>query len=113
MPSRYTHQTRTPRAVHNPIASIPLLRPAHKVLGWTEAQKATFCLTRDRNNLACAEQRYASASAALGCANQHFHARRRLQAEAMRSINAARRLLRKCRASLAASLAAAPAALAS
>jgi hypothetical protein len=113
MSSRYGYQTRNPRAVYNPIASIPLLRLAHEVLGWTEVQKATFCLARDRQNLACAEERYASACAALGRANQYRFARRRLQADAMRSIDAARRLLRECRASLAASLAAAPAALAS
>jgi len=79
MPSRYTYQTRNPRAAHNPIASIPLLRPAHEVIGWTEAQKATFCLARDRNNLAAAEERYASACAALGRANKHRFARRRLR----------------------------------
>ena len=29
MTSSYTYQTRNPRAVHNPIASMPLFRPAH------------------------------------------------------------------------------------
>jgi hypothetical protein len=86
---------------------MPLFRPAHEVLRWTADQKAAFCLARDTNNLACAEARYRGACAFLGRANQHRYARRRLQADAMRVINSARRTLRAARAALASSLAAA------
>ena len=105
----HSFQARNPATLRNPMASIPLLRPVHTVLGWTEAQKATFCLARDRNNLASAELAYAGACAGLAAANKMGGMKRFWQAKAFRSINQARAALRRARAALAATLAAAPA----
>ena len=104
--STHGHATRNQAALFAPLPKLSV-RPAHIVLGWTDAQKATFELGRDRNDLAAGEARYASACAALGRANKHRYSRRQLQAQAMRAINSARRVLRQARAALAASLAAA------
>jgi hypothetical protein len=79
--------------------------PAARVLRWTPEQTARFELSRDSQNLRCAEERYASARAQLGKANRSpFRAYR--QAEAMRAINGARASLRRAKAAYAASLAA-------
>jgi hypothetical protein len=90
-------------------ASFPKLtiRPAAQVLGWSDDQKAAFCLARDTQNLAGAEAGYRAACAALGRANRLRSVMRGYwQAHAMRQINAARASLRRARAALAASVAA-------
>jgi hypothetical protein len=85
------------------------VRPLHAVFGWTEAQKADFNLSRDRNALASAEANFAAACELLGRANKRKGLRRMQQAAAMGCINRARAELRRARAALATSLAAVPA----
>lgn len=104
--STFSYQARRPGMLMTPLASIPLIRPAHQILGWTAAQKAVFCVDRDTNNLACAELAYAGARAALGAANRMKSMRRYWQAKAMTGLNVARGALRRARLALATSLAA-------
>ena len=103
MASSYSYQTRNPRAVANPLRSIPSFRPASAVLGWTEAQKAAWCLERDTTGMAAAESAYAAACAALGKANRLKAMRRHWVAKAFQLINQRRAQLRQARLSLAAS----------
>jgi hypothetical protein len=105
MRQTYTYTSRNPAARYNPVASIPLFKPVHKVMGWTDAQKAEFCVQRDRNNLAMAEQAYTAARGGLGAANRMGGMKRFWQAKAMRHLNSARAALRAARRALAASLA--------
>jgi hypothetical protein len=67
MHQSYRNHTTIAEPLRNPFSHLPLSRPASDVLPWTAAQSAQFCLSRDRNNLAAAEQNYA-ACAALGLA---------------------------------------------
>ena len=101
----HSYQARRPALLASPMASIPLFRPVHTVLGWTDAQKAEFCVERDRNNLVMAEQAYTAARAGLGAANRMGGMKRFWQAKAMRHLNSARASLRAARRALAASLA--------
>jgi hypothetical protein len=103
MPSPYSYHSSNPRAATNPLASIPLFRPRETVLGWTDAQKATWALQRDTNNLAVAEAAYAHACTQLGVANRRKSMRRTHVANAFRYINARRAILRAARKALAAS----------
>ncbi len=90
----------------SPFSHPPLFRAAADVVGWTDAQAALFCLQRDRNNLAAAEQNYTAACAALGSANRMNGSMRRYwQGQAFRTINARRKQLREARVALAGSLA--------
>ncbi len=106
----YSYQTSNPRAATNPLRSMPLIRPAHLVMGWTVEQKATFSLQVARNNLAAAETNFAAACAALGAANKLRSMRRYWQGKAMRTLNGRRAQLRQARAALAAALVGATAA---
>jgi hypothetical protein len=84
-------------------ASVPFqARPAHEVMGWTDGQKAAWCIARDRNALAAAAANYAAACAALGQANRHQNkALRRINvAAAFRMINWARADMRAARKAL-------------
>ena len=95
--------TANPLARTNPLRSIPLIRPASHVLGWTELEKATFILERDRLAVTALEQRYAAACASLGAANRvRGPMRRQWQGKAFRSINSARAQLRQVRVALVA-----------
>lgn len=94
---------RNPAMLANPLAGIPLVRPVAQVLGWTEQQKAAWCVVRDANNLAGAEQAYASACANLGHANRRKSMRRVWVANAFRAINVQRAALRRAHKALAAS----------
>jgi hypothetical protein len=98
---------RNARSMANPLAGVPLYRPVATVLGWTDAEKAAWCIARDRGNLAAAEANYAAACADLGAANRSKVMRRIRQGNALRAINTRRAALRRARAALAASLAAA------
>jgi hypothetical protein len=101
----HSYQARRPVLLANPMGSIPLFRPVHAVMGWSEAQKAEFCVQRDRNNLAAAERAFAGACDGLGRANKMGGMKRHYQAKAMGHLNRQRAALRAARLALAASLA--------
>ncbi len=103
----YTYQSTNPLARTNPLRSIPLIRSASHILGWTEMEKATFILERDHSAVVALEQRYANACASPGAANRiRGPMRRHWQGKTFRSINSARAQLRAARvATVAAELA--------
>ena len=79
----------------NPLRSIPLLRPAHAVIGWTPLEQARAQLDRAERIVPIVRANLRSAHAELGHANRRrtLILRRALQASAMRCINDARRAL--------------------
>ena len=116
--------TRHPLAQHNPLRSLPLLRPAHRVIGWTPAQvavsldahKLRLAQAAVRNATALVEDArdaYCDARREIGDANRgirrgfRIHGmnqaqRRDLRSQAFREFNARLRLLREAEAKLAA-----------
>ena len=79
----------------NPLRSIPLLRPARAVFGWTPVEAARIVLQQIEQGLPVHRARLQQAHAMLGRANRCCYAgqRRMNQAAAMREINACRRAL--------------------
>jgi hypothetical protein len=95
---------RNPASLRAPLSGIPLFQPARAVMGWTEVEKAVWCLQRDRANLEAAETSYAHACRLLGQANRRKSMRRTHVAQAFRYINQRRGVLRQARRALEASL---------
>ena len=96
-----TCQTRNPLAVHSPLRSMLLFRPAPTVLGMSEQAKAEWALAIARRDIPAVESRVAAYCAALGAANRIPGPMRRFhQAQAFRQINMARAQLRAARKAL-------------
>ena len=96
-----TYQTRNPKAVHSPLRSIPLFRPAAQVLGSTPQQRLMAQASAAKTAIDLSSDHYRAACQSLGRANKlKGYARRRYQGEAFRWINRARANLRKARKDL-------------
>ncbi len=96
-----TYQTRNPLAVHNPLRSIPFMRPAVAVLGIIDQARAEWALMIARRDVPLLEAGYAVYCAALGSANRlKGPMRRHWQAKAFRQINSARKQLCAARKAL-------------
>ena len=98
----------------NPLRSMPFLRPAEQVLGYSPQQVAEWNLAIARRDVPALEQRYASACDGLSSANRmRGPMKRHWQSKSMQSLNSARAQLRAARKDLvvaeAAMLAFAPA----
>ena len=90
-----TYQTRNPKAVHNPLRSLPLFRPASAVFGPSATDKLVGELRNALWTVAGWERAYDKARATLGAANRHNIAWRRLsQRDAMRALNKVRAAMR-------------------
>ncbi len=91
----HTYQSTNPRAVANPLRSLPLYTPAHRVMGWTEMQATRSLLVQAEAAVAIYRANLISAHAVLGDANRvrNVERRRRHQGVAMRCINQARAIL--------------------
>ena len=87
---------RNPKAVHNPLRSMPLFTPAEQFFGPSPLVKATAALDDARMWVRQWGNAYQAARAELGNANRFGPATRQYwQREAMRKINQARVGLRK------------------
>lgn len=86
----------------NPLRSIPLLRPAHQVLGYDPLTLARMMLAQAERAVPNREGQFASACRRLGVANRCRYPglRRQKQSDAMRDVNAFRRCLRQARRDL-------------
>ena len=119
MPSRYTYQTRNPHAVAHPLRSIPLYRPAARVVGYTADEQAEMGQARAlelagftvRNAVAAvadARRRYIAARHAIGDANRGIsrglvvHDGRLARSLAFRTFNKSLAYVRQAEAQLAA-----------
>ena len=90
-----TYQTRNPKAVHNPLRSLPLFRPASAVFGPSETDRMIGALRQALYASAGWEQSFAKARAGLGRANRSAPQWRRAnQRDAMRVLNATRAAMR-------------------
>lgn len=123
-----TYQTRNPKAVYSPLRSLPLLRSADQVLGWSRASVVRFELAKAERDVANARRAYVAAIEGLRAANRRplrwtvsgqncraaftagdfdaAHAlpascRRCWQGRALRAMNAARRAAAEAEARLA------------
>jgi len=86
-----TYQTGNPRAVHNPLRSIPLFQSAGRAFGPSPADRLTGAFRVARDAVRGWTELYAAACAKLGRANTHNREwRRKSQAEAFRELNRVR-----------------------
>ena len=88
----FTYVTATPAKPRNPLSGIAPVRPAHRVFGYSEQQKAEWALAIAVRDVTGAETHYTACCAELGKANAYGRIARRAEykASAMRLINRAR-----------------------
>ena len=88
----FTYATATPAKPCNLLSGVALIRPAHRVLGYTAQQKAEWALAIAVRDLAGAERHYTVCCAELGKANAYgrVNMRAAYKATAFRQINKAR-----------------------
>ncbi|MGI4976803.1 MAG: hypothetical protein ACRYG6_07655 [Janthinobacterium lividum] len=88
----FTYANANPAKPADMFAGVPMLRPAHRVFGFTAQQRAEWALAIAVRDHASSERHYAVCCAELGKANAYSRVARRAEykASAMRLINKAR-----------------------
>jgi len=90
-----TYQTRNPKAVHNPLRSMPLFKPLSSVFGPSATDRMVGDLRNAYYALQGWQQSYTKACKALGQANKSAPQWRRAnQRDAMRALNRVRTAMR-------------------
>ncbi|MGI4941840.1 MAG: hypothetical protein ACRYHQ_14980 [Janthinobacterium lividum] len=104
----FTYANANPAKPCNMLSGVPLLRPAHRVFGYSAQQRAEWALAIAARDVASAERHYAVCCAELGKANAYSRKNMRAsyKASAMRLINKARAQRRAVLKALAAAQAA-------
>ncbi len=99
----FTYANANPAKPADMFAGVPLLRPAHRVFGYTLQQKAEWALAIAVRDYDASETHYAACCRELGKANAHGWVARRAEykASAMRLINKARAMRRAALKALA------------
>jgi len=100
----FTYANANPAKHCNLLSGVALIRPAHRVLGYTAQQKAEWALAIAVRDLAGAERHYTVCCAELGKANAYgrVNMRAAYKATAFRQINKARAQRRAALKALAA-----------